>query len=54
MVQTRLVEAGWPSARYKGQAETTLPAAGFPRVYIFRPAFTPSGPRREPNLSYRI
>jgi uncharacterized protein YbjT (DUF2867 family) len=26
-------------ARYKGEAETTLLAAGFPRVYIFRPAY---------------
>ena len=26
-------------ARYKGEAETALSAAGFPRVYIFRPAY---------------
>ena len=33
-------------ARYKGEAETTLLAAGFPRVYIFRPAYIyPRGPR---------
>jgi uncharacterized protein YbjT (DUF2867 family) len=42
-------------ARYKGEAETTLLAAGFPRVYIFRPAYIyPVEPRREPNLSYRM
>ena len=26
-------------ARYKGEAESALSAAGFPRVYIFRPAY---------------
>jgi hypothetical protein len=32
-----------------------LAAAGFPRVYIFRPAYIyPVQPRREPNLSYRL
>src|SRR5579863_5012331 len=42
-------------ARYKGQAETALLAAGFPRVYIFRPAYIyPVEPRKEPNLSYRL
>jgi uncharacterized protein YbjT (DUF2867 family) len=42
-------------ARYKGQAEKALLAAGFPRVYIFRPAYIyPVEPRREPNLSYRL
>src|SRR5882757_6996241 len=42
-------------ARYKGQAENALLAAGFPRVYIFRPAYIyPVEPRKEPNLSYRI
>jgi len=42
-------------ARYKGQAETALLAAGFPRVYIFRPAYIyPVEPRREPNFSYRL
>jgi uncharacterized protein YbjT (DUF2867 family) len=41
--------------RYKGQAEKALLAAGFPRVYIFRPAYIyPVEPRREPNLSYRL
>jgi len=39
-------------ARYKGEAETTLLAAGFPRVYILRPAYIyPVEPRKEPNLS---
>jgi uncharacterized protein YbjT (DUF2867 family) len=42
-------------ARYKGQAEKALLAAGFPRVYIFRPAYIyPVEPRREPSLSYRL
>jgi uncharacterized protein YbjT (DUF2867 family) len=42
-------------ARYKGEAEKTLLAAGFPRVYIFRPAYIyPVEPRKEPNLSYRL
>lgn len=42
-------------ARYKGEAENALFAAGFPRVYIFRPAYIyPVEPRKEPNLSYRI
>jgi uncharacterized protein YbjT (DUF2867 family) len=44
-----------PFARYKGQAETALLAAGFPNVYIFRPAYIyPVGPRKEPNFSYRL
>jgi uncharacterized protein YbjT (DUF2867 family) len=42
-------------ARYKGEAEKTLSTAGFPHVYIFRPAYIyPVQPRREPNLSYRL
>src|SRR5579864_8138972 len=42
-------------ARYKGEAEKTLSAAGFPHVYLFRPAYIyPVQPRREPNLSYRV
>jgi uncharacterized protein YbjT (DUF2867 family) len=42
-------------ARYKGAAEKALLAAGFPRVYIFRPAYIyPVEPRREPNFSYRL
>jgi uncharacterized protein YbjT (DUF2867 family) len=41
--------------RYKGQAENALSAAGFPRVYMFRPAYIyPVQPRREPNVSYRL
>ena len=44
-----------PFARYKGEAENALRAAGFPRVYIFRPAYIyPVDPRKEPNLSYRL
>jgi uncharacterized protein YbjT (DUF2867 family) len=42
-------------ARYKGEAEKALSAAGFPHLYIFRPAYIcPVQPRREPNLSYRL
>jgi uncharacterized protein YbjT (DUF2867 family) len=44
-----------PFARYKGEAENALLAAGFPHVYLFRPAYIyPVEPRKEPNLSYRI
>jgi uncharacterized protein YbjT (DUF2867 family) len=42
-------------ARYKGEAEKALLGAGFPRVYIFRPAYIyPVEPRKEPNFSYRL
>ena len=42
-------------ARYKGEAEEALLAAGFPRVCIFRPAYIyPVEPRKEPNLGYRV
>jgi uncharacterized protein YbjT (DUF2867 family) len=42
-------------ARYKGQAEKALLAAGFPWVYLFRPAYIyPAEPRKEPNVSYRL
>src|SRR6202040_3708762 len=42
-------------ARYKGEAENALLAAGLPRVYIFRPAYIyPVEPRQEPNFSYRL
>lgn len=44
-----------PFARYKGEAEKALLAAGFPRVCIFRPAYIyPVEPRNEPNFSYRF
>ena len=44
-----------PFARYKGEAENALLAAGFPHVYLFRPAYIyPVQPRKEPNLSYRF
>ena len=44
-----------PFARYKGEAEKALLAAGFPGVYIFRPAYIyPVEPRKEPNFSYRL
>ena len=42
-------------ASYKGEAEKALLAIGFPRVYIFRPAYIyPVEPRKEPNFSYRL
>jgi uncharacterized protein YbjT (DUF2867 family) len=42
-------------ARYKGEAEKALLGAGFPSVYVFRPAYIyPVEPRKEPNLSYRL
>jgi uncharacterized protein YbjT (DUF2867 family) len=42
-------------AHYKGAAEKALFAAGFPRVYIFRPAYIyPVEPRKEPNFGYRL
>ena len=42
-------------ARYKGEAENALIAAGFSRVYIFRPTYIyPVEPRKEPNVSYRV
>jgi uncharacterized protein YbjT (DUF2867 family) len=42
-------------ARYKGEAEKSLLAIGFPRVYIFRPAYIyPVEPRKEPSLSYLL
>ena len=41
-----------PFARYKGEAENALSAAGFPRVYMFRPAYIYRvQPRREPILA---
>jgi uncharacterized protein YbjT (DUF2867 family) len=44
-----------PFARYKGEAENALLAAGFPRVYLFRPAYIyPVEPRKEPNFGYRL
>jgi uncharacterized protein YbjT (DUF2867 family) len=44
-----------PFARYKGEAESALLAAGFPHVYLFRPAYIyPVEPRKEPNFSYRL
>jgi uncharacterized protein YbjT (DUF2867 family) len=44
-----------PFARYKGEAEKALLAAGFPSVYIFRPAYIyPVEPRKEPNFNYRL
>jgi uncharacterized protein YbjT (DUF2867 family) len=44
-----------PFARYKGEAENALSAAGFPRLYMFRPAYIyPVQPRSEPNVSYRL
>ena len=45
----------FPFARYKGEAEKALLAAGFLRVYLFRPAYIyPVQPRQEPNFNYRL
>jgi uncharacterized protein YbjT (DUF2867 family) len=42
-------------ARYKGEAEKALLAAGFSSVYLFRPAYIyPVAPRKEPNFTYRF
>src|ERR1700722_5827010 len=42
-------------ARYKGEAENAVLAAGFPHVYLFRPAYIyPVEPRNEPNFNYRL
>jgi hypothetical protein len=42
-------------ARYKGEAENAFLAAGFPRIFIFRPAYIyPAEPRTEPHFSYRL
>jgi uncharacterized protein YbjT (DUF2867 family) len=42
-------------AQYKGAAENALFAAGFPRVYIFRPGYIyPVEPRKEPTFGYRL
>ena len=42
-------------ARYKGAAENALLAAGFPRVYLLRPAYIyPVEPRNEPSFTYRV
>jgi len=44
-----------PFARYKGEGENALLEAGFPHVYLFRPAYIyPVEPRKEPNFSYRL
>jgi uncharacterized protein YbjT (DUF2867 family) len=44
-----------PFARCKGEAEKALRGAGFPRVYIFRPAYIYLvEPRKEPNFSHRL
>lgn len=44
-----------PFARYKGMAENALFAAGFPRLYVFRPGYIyPVQPRKEPNVGYRV
>src|SRR5579864_6910654 len=44
-----------PFARYKGEAENALLGAGFPHLYVFRPAYIyPVEPRKEPNFGYRV
>src|SRR5258708_4102761 len=47
--------SGMPLAGYKGEAEKALLAGGFPRLYLFRPAYIyPVEQRKEPNFSYRL
>src|SRR5260370_6800941 len=42
-------------ARYKGEAEKALISAGFPPVYIFRPAYIyPHEPPTEPNFNSQL
>ena len=42
-------------SRYKGMAENALLKAGFPHIFIFRPAYIyPVEPRKEPNFGYRL
>jgi uncharacterized protein YbjT (DUF2867 family) len=44
-----------PFARYKGEAENALLAAGFTHAHLFRPAYIyPAEPRKEPNSTYRL
>ncbi len=43
-----------PFALYKGQAENALLAAGFPRVYIFRPAYILSRRSRGRNRNFSL
>jgi uncharacterized protein YbjT (DUF2867 family) len=48
-------QSRFPYARYKGEAEKALLAAGFSRMYVFRPAYIyPVEPRKEPTFSYRL
>ncbi len=45
----------WSIDSERPRREFLLAAAGFPRVYMFRPAYIyPVQPRREPNVSYRL
>jgi hypothetical protein len=47
--------SGLAFTRYKGEAEKSLLAAGFSRVYIFWPAYVyPVEPRKEPTAGYRL
>src|ERR1700735_4475795 len=42
-------------ARYKGEAEKALIAAGFPRIFLFRPAYIyPELPRKDTNFSSQL
>src|ERR1700746_3468333 len=42
-------------ARYKGEAENAVLAAGFPRIFLFSALhILPVEPRNEPNFSYRL
>ena len=53
--RTRQAEVGCLSRAIRERRRTALLAAGFPRVYVFRPAYIyPVEPRKEPNFSYRL
>lgn len=46
---------GWSSHVIRERRKNALLASGFPRVYIFRPAYIyPVEPREEPNFTYRL
>jgi len=54
MARTRRDEAGLPSLVTKDRRRSYY-AVGFPRVYLFRPAYIyPVEPRKEPNFNYRL
>ena len=52
-MRTRREKVEWPSHATRERLRRR--ATGFPRVFIFRPAYIyPVEPRKEPNFSYRL